>query len=188
MPSHDFSTTPADLPRPTDDGACAHLQSCSVPSIELGTTDGSWVNLAQLDGLCILFCYPMTGRPGVPLPPHWDAIPGARGCTPQACSYRDRHIELKQHVSYVFGLSTQTSPYQKEAAQRLHLPYPLLSDSELKLAKSLALPTFHVDGVGELIKRLTLIIKDGRIVHCIYPVFPSDGDVPHVLEWLRLHA
>ena len=110
------------------------------------------------------------------------------GCTPQACSYRDRHIELKQHVSYVFGLSTQTSPYQKEAAQRLHLPYPLLSDSELKLAKSLALPTFHVDGVGELIKRLTLIIKDGRIVHCIYPVFPSDGDVPHVLEWLRLHA
>lgn len=110
------------------------------------------------------------------------------GCTPQACSYRDRHSELKQHVAYVFGLSTQTSPYQIEAAQRLHLPYPLLSDSDLRLAKSLALPTFQVDGVGELIKRLTIIIKDGRIVHCIYPVFPSDSDVPSVLEWLRLHA
>ena len=109
------------------------------------------------------------------------------GCTPQACSYKDKHSELQKLNARIFGLSTQTSSYQAEAAERLHLPYPLLSDTELKLVEALKLPTFEVKGVGELVKRLTLIINDGVIAHCIYPVFPSDSDVHAVLEWLASH-
>ena len=184
----DFSSVPAGLPQPSDDGACKHLSGLSVPTLQLVSTNGSPVDLSELQGLVVLFCYPMTGKPGTPLPPGWDDIPGARGCTPQACSYRDHHSQVTRYGATVFGLSTQTPAYQSEAAQRLRLPYALLSDDQLELATALQLPTFTVDSVGELIKRLTLILKDGVIQHCIYPVFPSSADVAEVQQWLQIHS
>lgn len=187
MVSQDFLTTPIDLPKPVDDGACSHLQGCRAPSVKLNSTLGPFINLQQTQGLTVLFCYPMTGKPGVALPVGWDSIPGARGCTPQACSYKHNHSALTKTGAAVFGLSTQSTEYQLEAAQRLKLPYALLSDKQLLLATALKLPTFEVGGVGELIKRLTLIIKDGVVVHSIYPIFPSDSDVPQVLQWLKEH-
>lgn len=185
MPPQDFATAPANLPPPQDDGACDHLRGRSIPNVHLTSTSGSSVDLRHLTGVVVIFCYPMTGKPGSPLPSGWDDIPGARGCTPQACSYRDNHSEFAKHGATVFGLSTQTTAYQSEAAQRLHLPYALLSDEDLQWAKALQLPTFHVQSVGHLIKRLTLIIQDGMIQHCFYPIFPSDSDIPQVLHWLR---
>ena len=130
----------------------------------------------------------MTGKPGTPLPPGWDDIPGARGCTPQACSYKDNYSQLTENGATVFGLSTHTPAYQSEAAQRLHLPYALISDEHLNLASALQLPTFAVDNVGQLVKRLTLILKNGVIQHCVYPVFPSTADVAEVQQWLQAHS
>jgi peroxiredoxin len=181
---HDPLVLPHDLPAPVDDGAARHLAGMRVPSLALDATDGSKVDLAQLGGRTVVYAYPRTGRPGQPLPTGWDAIPGARGCTPQSCAFRDHYAELRaQGVAQVFGLSTQDTDYQREAVERLHLPFPLLSDAALRLTHALALPTFEVDGM-RLIKRLTLVIDDAVITRVFYPVFPPDESAAEVLGWL----
>jgi peroxiredoxin len=173
------------LPRPEDDGAARHLVSAMVPAIALSSTHGSEVDLAELAGLTVIYAYPMTGRPGVALPERWDEIPGARGCTPQSCAFRDHHGELlAAGASQVFGLSTQETAYQTEVAERLHLPFPLLSDAALRLTTALRLPVMLVDG-ATLLKRMALIIRDGVVVHVFYPVFPPDRNAADVLAWLR---
>ena len=152
---------PDDLPVPQDDGAARHLAGMTLPDIALAATDGAQVNLSRLKGRTVVYVYPRTGRPGQALPTGWDAIPGARGCTPQSCGFRDHFAELKQlGVAALFGLSTQDSAYQREAAERLHLPFAILSDAELKLTRALRLPTFSVDGMT-LIKRMAWVIDDG---------------------------
>jgi peroxiredoxin len=179
---------PADLPVPVDDGAARHLPGRRVPALALPSTAGRLVQLYALgSGWTVLFCYPRTGHPDEPGPPEWDAIPGARGCTPQACSYRDRHAEMRGLGAQVFGVSTQSTAYQQEMAERLHLPYEVLSDADFRLTEALALPTFEAGGM-RLLKRLTLLVQAGRIEACFYPVFPPDADAEHVLGWLREHA
>jgi peroxiredoxin len=179
-------TLPDDLPRPVDDGAADHLTGKPMPGIELVATDGSTVRLDQLDGLTIAFAYPWTGRPGQPLlADDWDLIPGARGCTPETCAFRDLHSDLlAAGASAVFGLSTQDTDYQRELAERLHLPFPVLSDASLELTRALQLPTFEVAD-RTLIKRLTLAIRDGEIERVWYPVFPPDTHASEVLAALR---
>lgn len=178
---------PKDLPRPTDDGAAAHLRGMALPRVVLAATDGAGVDLSRLPGRVVIYVYPMTGRPGVPLPDGWDGIPGARGCTPQSCAFRDHYAELKSLHTAVFGLSTQDTDYQKEARDRLHLPFELLSDSERRLKQLLRLPTFAVAGM-ELYKRITLVADNGRIAKVFYPVFPPDQNANDVLAWLRQNA
>jgi peroxiredoxin len=179
---------PADLPVPVDDGAARHLPGRRVPALALPSTAGRLLQLDALgSGWTVLFCYPRTGHPDEPGPPEWDAIPGARGCTPQACSYRDRHAEMRGLGAQVFGVSTQSTAYQQEMAERLHLPYEVLSDADFRLTEALALPTFEAGGM-RLLKRLTLLVQAGRIEACFYPVFPPDADAEHVLGWLREHA
>jgi peroxiredoxin len=175
---------PEDLPVPTDDGAADHLPGIQIPSVPLSSTAGETVDLSALSGRTVVYCYPMTGRPGSDLPSGWDEIPGARGCTPQSCSFRDHHAELQALGARVFGLSTQDTEYQREATQRLHLPFALLSDEDLAFADTLRLPTFEVDDMV-LLKRLTLIIKDGRIEKVFYPVFPPDRSAEDVVGWLE---
>jgi peroxiredoxin len=153
----------------------------------IGATSGVMVNPATLRGTQIIYCYPMTGRPGIPLPDGWDAIPGARGCTPQSCAFRDHHAELQALGADVYGLSTQTTDYQYEAAGRLHLPFPLLSDATGEFADALRLPTMQVGG-QRLIRRLTLIVRDARIVKVFYPVFPPDRNAAEVVLWLRANG
>lgn len=173
------------LPQPPDDGTAAHLFGSKMPSIALPSTGGGKVDLAQLRGLTVVYAYPMTGRPGVALPDEWDAIPGARGCTPQACAFRDHAAGLKASgVERLFGLSTQSIEEQQEARSRLHLNFALLSDECLSLANALRLPTFGVQG-RTLLRRLTLIVRDGRVEHVFYPVFPPDGAAEEVAAWLR---
>src|SRR5215472_17158129 len=158
--THDPNNLPADLPVPQDDGAARHLAGMRLPSLPLAATDGAKVDLARLAGRTVLYIYPRTGRPGVALPVGWDAIPGARGCTPQSCSFRDHFAELRTlGVAHLFGLSTQDTGYQREAVERLHLPFPLLSDASHALASGLGLPTFRV-GDMTLLKRMVLIIED----------------------------
>jgi peroxiredoxin len=185
--STNFFELPKDLPRPVDDGAASHLEGMTLPNIPLPTTNGVSVDLAGIQGRVVIYIYPMTGRPGVPLPDGWDGIPGARGCTPQSCAFRDHYSDLKSLKTSVFGLSAQTTDYQKEARDRLHLPFDLLSDSELRLKQALGLPTFNVAGM-ELYKRLTLIAENGRIRKVFYPVFPPDRNADEVLAWLRQNA
>lgn len=181
----DLARLPADLPVPQDDGACAHLPGMAMPALRLEATTGPAVDLAALPGpRAVIFCYPMTGVPGTRLPSGWDEIPGARGCTPQACAFRDLHQTLKLHGAAVFGLSTQTTEYQREMATRLHLPFPVLSDADLRLAEALRLPTFTVEGT-RLIKRLTLVVRDGKVEHAFYPVFPPDQHADQVIAWLK---
>lgn len=181
---HNPNVLPDDLPSPIDDGAARHLPGLSVPSLALDATVGAAIDLAALRGRAVVYAYPRTGRPGQPLPTGWDAIPGARGCTPQSCGFRDHHAELKAHgVAHVFGLSTQDTDYQREAAERLHLPFPLLSDAAFLLTEALRLPTFEVDGM-RLLKRLVLVIDDGVIARAFYPVFPPDRSAADVLAWL----
>jgi peroxiredoxin len=188
MPRDDLYRLPADLPVPVDDGAAHHLPGRQLPALSLPSTGGREVRLDALGpGWTVLYCYPRTGRPDQSVPPGWDAIPGARGCTPQACSYRDHHGELRALGARVFGLSTQSPDYQRELAERLHLPFEVLSDADFRLTDALALPTFEADGM-RLLRRLTLLIRAGRIEHCFYPVFPPDADAPQVLDWLREHA
>ena len=174
---------PDNLPVPEDDGAAAHLSGTAMPDITLTATDGSRVNLAALSGRTVIYAYPRTGRPGQALPTGWDDIPGARGCTPQSCSFRDHFAELKQLGAAVFGLSTQDSDYQREARDRLQLPFELLSDENLALSKALDLPLFEADGMT-LMKRLTLIVRGGHIEHVLYPVFPPDRSAADVIDWL----
>jgi peroxiredoxin len=181
---HDPTVLPPDLPVPTDDGAARHLTGLKLPALALTATDGSSVDLSQLAGRTVLYIYPRTGRPGVPLPDGWDAIPGARGCTPQSCGFRDHLAEMKQlGVANVFGLSTQDSAYQREVVQRLHLPFPLLSDVDLKFASALNLPTFVVAEMT-LLKRMALVIDGDTIVKVFYPVFPPDKSAQEVVAWL----
>lgn len=179
-----YSELPQDLPEPVDDGAAAHLQDAMLPDLALPSTDGTSVNLAKLNGRCVIYVYPMTGQPGVALPEGWDGIPGARGCTPQSCDFRDHYAELHPLNTTVFGLSAQSSDYQREVRDRLHLPFELLSDDALLLKESMRLPTFTVAGM-ELFKRLTLIIEGGRIIKVFYPVFPSDRNAGDVLAWIK---
>jgi peroxiredoxin len=177
---------PADLPIPVDDGACDHLPGMRLPSLGLPATDGTIVDLSTLPGRSVVYVYPRTGRPDQPLPTGWNEIPGARGCTPQSCAYRDLAAEFAALGARIFGLSTQDTAYQQEAAARLHLPFPLLSDERLELATALSLPTFEVDSMA-LIKRLTLVVGDGAIETVFYPVFPADADAANVAAWLREH-
>ncbi|SEP44062.1 peroxiredoxin [Nitrosovibrio sp. Nv6] len=174
---------PADLPIPMDDGACQHLENMLLPDISLSSTDDKRINLSKLAGWNVIFCYPMTGRPGFSIPKGWAQILGAAGCTPQVCSYRDSHAEFKRNRVGVYGLSSQTPEAQKEAAIRLELPYPLLSDSIYSFSSAMELPILEVDGL-RLIKRLTLIIKDGVVRKCFYPVFPPDTNADEVIVWL----
>jgi peroxiredoxin len=185
----DMYTLPQGLPVPIDDGACDHLQGVQLPSIELNTTDGHGIDLSALSGRTVVYAYPRTGRPEEPGSAAWDAIPGARGCTPQSCGFRDHYAELQELSASVFGLSTQTTAYQQEAAERLHLPFALLSDSALALTRALRLPTFQFEPYGTesstLLKRMALVIRDGRIEKVFYPVFPPDRNATEVVEWLR---
>jgi peroxiredoxin len=183
--AHNPNVLPADLPVPQDDGAARHLQGARLPSLDLPATDGSEIDLAALAGRTVVYIYPRTGRPGQPPPDGWDAIPGARGCTPQSCSFRDHFAELRQlGVSHLYGMSTQDTDYQREAAERLHLPFPLISDADLRLTGALRLPTFAVDGMT-LQKRMVLVIDDGVIAKVFYPVFPPDESAKQVVDWMR---
>jgi peroxiredoxin len=182
---HDPTVLPAGIPAPQDDGAAAHLAGKRLPSLALPATDGSTVDLSRLSGRSIVYVYPRTGVPGQELPPGWDAIPGARGCTPQSCSFRDHAAEFRQlGVEHIFGLSTQDTAYQREAAERLHLPFALLSDARLEMARALELPTFMVAGMT-LLKRMAWVIDNGIIAKVFYPVFPPDKNAEEVAVWLR---
>jgi peroxiredoxin len=185
MRSDDLYSVPPNLPVPVDDGACDHLPGMAVPPIELPSTNGSRISLAGgATRWTVVYAYPRTGVPDQDSPPGWDEIPGARGCTPQNCAFRDHYAELQAVGATVYGLSTQDTAYQREMAARLHLPYPILSDEHLELTRALGLPTFQY-GDWTLIKRLSLIMDAGRIAHVIYPVFPSNADAPAVVAWLH---
>ncbi len=184
-----FQTLPVDLPAPTDDGACDHLKVPGVVALPAGVrlpaTGGGSVEPAALPGRTVLYGYPRTGEPDKALPTGWDDIPGARGCTPEACAFRDHFADLRAAgADAVFGFSTQTTAYQTELAERLHLPFAMLSDAAGEFTRALRLPTFEADGMT-LIHRLTLVVDAGRVTHCFYPVFPPDGHAAEVLAWLR---
>jgi peroxiredoxin len=185
MRSDDLYSIPSNLPVPIDDGACDHLVGMQVPSIALPATTGGRIALSDSPlRWTVVYGYPRTGVPDQDAPPGWNEIPGARGCTPQNCAFRNHYAEFRALGAAVYGLSTQSSAYQQEMANRLHLPYPVLSDEHLELTLALQLPTFAF-ARATLIKRLSLILEAGRNVHVIYPVFPSDADAPQVVAWLR---
>ena len=180
----DWSTIPA----PVDDGAARHLMGARMASVPLAATDGRSIDLSAIPGRVVLYAYPRTGKPGAENPEGWDLIPGARGCTPQSCSFRDHFAELKAlGVDHLFGLSTQDTAYQQEAAKRLHLPFPILSDQHLKLTQAMNLPVFKTGGMT-LLKRFTLLIRDGRVEHVFYPVFPPDRSASDVIDFLSDRA
>jgi peroxiredoxin len=182
----DIYTLPPELPVPIDDGSADHLRGLELPSIPLLATDRTWIDLASLPGRSVVYIYPRTGRPDQLIPAGWDGIPGARGCTPQSCAFRDHHAEIAALGARLFGLSTQDTEYQREAVERLHLSFPLLSDADFRLTEALHLPTFEVEGMT-LIKRMTWIVRDGRIEHVFYPVFPPDQNASDVIAWLQAH-
>ncbi len=184
--THDPAALPADLPVPEDDGAADHLPGLEVPAVALVSTSGGTVDLAERSraGTVVVFAYPRTGRPGVDPPAGWDEIPGARGCTPEACSFRDLSADFAAAGAELYGLSTQDPPYQSEAAERLALTYPLLSDEHLALAAAMRLPTFEVEGTT-LLRRLTMVLRDGRVERVLYPVFPPDRAAADALAALR---
>jgi len=181
----DVYTLPDDLPVPEDDGASVGLEGRRLPALELPASTGGELRLTDLgsEGTAVLFIYPRTGKPGEPLPPGWDLIPGARGCTPQSCAFRDLHSEFTERGVGVVGLSAQSVEDQREFAERVHLRFPVLSDPGLKLAEALGLPSFEVAGMT-LYKRVTLVIRDGVIAKVFYPVFPPDRNAADVLAWL----
>jgi peroxiredoxin len=183
--THNPNVIPPGVPVPQDDGAADHLTGMKLPNLALPATGGKPVDLASLKGRTVVYIYPRTGVPGVDPPPGWDDIPGARGCTPQSCSFRDHFAELKSlGVARVFGLSTQDTAYQQEAATRLHLPFPILSDDKMAFTKALKLPTFTAAGMT-LIKRMAWVIDDGVITKVFYPVFPPDRNAADVVAWLK---
>ena len=175
---------PPGLPVPQDDGAADHLRGIRMPHISLRSTGRRDVDVADLgERRTVLYAYPRTGRPDRPVPAEWDAIPGARGCTPESCGFRDHFAEISALDAGVFGLSTQDTDYQREAVERLNLPFELLSDAAFALTDALRLPTFEFEGV-RLLKRLTLVVRAGRVEHVFYPVFPPDRHAEEVLTWL----
>jgi len=183
--THNPNILPPNIPAPQDDGAAKHLVGMKLPDLTLPATDGPPVNLAKLKGRAVVYIYPRTGVPGVDLPPGWNDIPGARGCTPQSCGFRDHFDELKRlGVAQLYGLSTQDSAYQQEAATRLHLPFAILSDEKMALTRALKLPTFTTSDMI-LLKRMALVIDDGVITKAFYPVFPPDKNAAEVVAWLQ---
>ena len=185
-PSKDIPSLPPQLPVPQDDGGCDHLTGMTLPTIELPSTAGRTVNLFEVtQELTVLFFYPRTSKLGEPVPQAWNDIPGARGCTAQTCAYREHFSSFKALGANVFGVSTQMISDQTELLKRIHLPYELLSDHQLELARKLMLPTFQYNGMT-LIKRLTCVCKKGRIQKVFYPVFPPDRSAETVLNWLKL--
>ncbi len=186
--THNPLILPPGIPVPRDDGAARHLAGARLPDVTLPATQGAPVNLSTLKGRTVVYTYPRTGVPGVDAPPGWDDIPGARGCTPQSCSFRDHFGEFKRlGVAQVYGLSTQDTAYQQEAATRLHLPFAILSDEKLALTKAINLPTFTTSGMT-LLKRMALIIDNGKITKVFYPVFPPDKNADEVIAWLQTNA
>ena len=176
------------IPVPNEDEDLSHLLKYKIKSVLLKSTNNQSIDLSKIKGLSIIYIYPMTGQPNKPLPENWDNIPGARGCTPQSCSFRDNFSILKKlNVNNIFGLSTQTTEYQKEMTERLHLPFPVLSDKKLEFAKQLNLPIFEVENM-KLIKRITLILKDNEIIKYFYPIFPPDKNVEQVIQFLTTHS
>ena len=187
MSDGDFSSLPPDLPVPEDDGAADHLPGRALPALALPATTGGTLDLgaaAAAAGTLVLYVYPRTGIPGEPPPDGWDAIPGARGCTPQSCAFRDHQAQLRALGAEVIGLSAQPAHEQAAFAAREHIPFPLVSDPDLRLAAALGLPTFATAGMT-LYKRITLIVEGGAIAHVLYPVFPPDHNAAEVLAWLR---
>ena len=183
----DYTSLPDDLPVPEDDGAADHLPGRSMPSLRLAASDGNTVDLADLgQDRTIVYLYPLTGRPGVDLPAGWDAIPGARGCSTEACNFRDHLADLTgAGAARVYGMSSQSADYQGEVMERLHLPFAMISDPDLALADALGLPTFSAPGHERLYCRLTVVIRNGRIEHVFYPVFPPNTHAREVVDWLR---
>jgi peroxiredoxin len=183
--AHNPNFLPPDIPAPQNDGAALHLAGAKLPDLALPATSGAAVNPSKLKGRTVLYIYPRTGVPGADAPPGWDQIPGARGCTPQSCGFRNHFAELKAlGVAQVYGLSTQDTGYQREAAERLHLPFAILSDADLNFALKLHLPMFMTSGMT-LLKRMALVIDEGVIVKVFYPVFPPDKNAEEVIAWLR---
>jgi peroxiredoxin len=175
---------PDGLPEPIDDGSCKHLLGLAIPNLKLKSTDGNHIKLNAIRNRLVIYLYPMTGPSEIPLPKGWDEIPGARGCTPQACSFRNHYEELKELKVSIYGMSTQNSEFQLKEKERIHLPFELLSDENIEFAKSLKLPLHYVDDLI-LHKRVTLIFENGKIVKYFYPVFPPDKNVDEVINWLK---
>jgi peroxiredoxin len=187
MPQTNLNQLPANLPRPTDDGGARHLTGMALPDLELPSTGNRRVNLSKVSApRIVIYAYPMTGRPDRQLPQGWDDIPGARGCTPETCGFRDHHKDLAKLHAEVFGLSTQDTAYQQEMVKRLEVPFEVLSDEQMAFARALKLPTFTVEGMT-LLKRLTIVARSGRIEYVFYPVFPPDKHAEEVITWLKRH-
>ncbi len=187
MPQTNVNQLPANLPRPKDDGGARHLTGMALPDLELPSTENRRVNLSKVSTpRIVIYAYPMTGRPDRQLPQGWDDIPGARGCTPETCGFRDHHKDLAKLHAEVFGVSTQDTVYQQEMVKRLEVPFEVLSDEQMAFARGLKLPTFTVDGMT-LLKRLTIVARSGRIEHVFYPVFPPDKHAEEVIAWLKGH-
>jgi peroxiredoxin len=187
MPQTILNQLPANLPRPKDDGGARHLKGMALPDLELPSTGNRRVNLSTVSApRIVIYAYPMTGRPDRQLPQGWDDIPGARGCTPETCGFRDHHKDLAKLHADVFGISTQDTAYQQEMVKRLEVPFEVLSDERMAFARALNLPTFTVDGMT-LLKRLTIVARRGRIEHVFYPVFPPDAHAEEVIAWLKQH-
>lgn len=183
----DLNELPQDLPVPVDDGACSHLLGTEIPSIALNSTSGGFIDVSTIKGLAVMFFYPMNGRPDAPPMTGWNDIPGARGCTPQSNSYRDNYLNLKNLAVKTYGISSQPLADQKEAKNRLKLPFELLNDSEFLLTKALNLPTFTYHN-SIYIKRLTIIVDNGIIKKTYYPVFPPNENVLDVINWVKHHS
>ena len=183
--THNPQFLPSGIPVPQDDGAARHLAGAKLPDLALPATTGSPVNLSKLTGRTVVYIYPRTGVPGIDPPTGWDQIPGARGCTPQSCAFRDHFDELvRLGVAQLYGLSTQDTAYQREAATRLHLPFAILSDEKLALTKALKLPTFSAADMT-LLKRMALVVDEGQITKVFYPVFPPDRNAAEIVAWLQ---
>ncbi len=187
MPQTNLNQLPANLPRPIDDGGARHLKGMALPDLALPSTSNREVNLSKVTApRVVIYCYQMTGQPGKALPQGWDDIPGARGCTPETCGFRDHHKDLAKLHADVYGVSTQDTPYQQEMVKRLQVPFEVLSDEHLAFTRALRLPTFTVAGMT-LMKRLTIIARGGRIERVFYPVFPPDTHAEQVVAWLKAH-
>ncbi len=184
----DFLRLPEGLPVPADDGACDHLPGLHLPSISLPSTLGVSVNVADASrGLAVFFFYPRTGRPDEPAPQHWDEIPGARGCTPQSCAFRDLHAQFRALGAEVYAVSTVSPAHQAEFASRMRMTMPHLSDERFELVNALRLPTFEWGG-ARFVHRLALVAERGAIVRAFYPVFPPDRNAPETMRYLRSRA